>query len=154
MVGNTFQVKIEGLDEIVKLYNKAPEIVHPVLEEAIKRSTAVLAENTDQTTVPFVRGDLIRSFKPVDLSTVKYLYARWFPRVDYAKAVQFGRPSSPGRYVPAIKARLVNGKNIGMWPGFPGRHYMEKIRSASTGGINEVFRNAIKVVVEKMSGKV
>lgn len=150
MAQNTYTVTIEGLDELVKRYEKAPETVKPILEQAVAKSAAVLASNTDASTVPFRIGDLIRSFKPIDTSTFTHLYARWFPRVDYARAIQYGMPASPGRYVPAIKARLVNGNNIGMWPGFKGAHYMEKIRAASTDGINEVFRNALRVVTEKM----
>lgn len=146
----TFNIKIEGLSELTRAFKKAPEKIEPVMQRAINESTVILATHTDRSTVPFVRGDLIRSFKPAD---IRRLLARWFPRVNYARAVQYGMPASPGRFVPAIGKRLKNGKNIGTWPGFRGRRYMEKIRSASTMEINQVFRKAtdlaVKALIEK-----
>lgn len=142
-MAGTFEVKIEGLSRLIKALEKAPEEIKPVMQEAINKSAAILASNTDRSTVPFKIGDLIRSFKPVDLKTP--LTARWFPRVKYARAVQFGMPPSPGRFVPAIGKRLKNGSpdKIGMWPGFKGAHYMEKIKSASTADIKLVFKEAL-----------
>lgn len=148
MSGTTFTVKINGLDELVRRYNKAPEVVEPVLQEAVIKSSAILAENTTPKNIPWKTGELARSFDPVQIGR---LYARWFPRKDYARAVQFGLPPSPGRYVPAIKKRLTKSGR-GMWPGFKGRFYMEKIRDASTSRINELFQNAIKVVSDRMKG--
>lgn len=148
MAGTTFTVKIEGLDELTKRYKEAPEIVEPILQEAVSKSSAILAENTVPQNVPWKTGTLARSFDPADIGR---LYARWFPRIEYARAVQFGLPPSKGRYVPAIKRRLTKSGR-GMWPGFKGRFYMEKIRDASTDKINELFRNAIKVVSERMKG--
>lgn len=148
----TFNVKIEGLDKLTKAFSKAPEKIQPIMQEAINKSAAILAENTDQKTVPFKRGDLIRSFKPVHIGK---LFARWFPRVNYARAIQFGMPPSPGRYVPAIKKRLKNGpvSKIGLWPGFKGAHYMEKIKNASVIDINLVFKEALQKVILNISNK-
>lgn len=140
-MAGTFNIKIEGLKELTAAWKKAPEEVEPIMQKAIAESAVVLASNTDSNTVPFKVGDLIRSFKPVKIDR---LIARWFPRVDYARAVQFGMPASPGRFVPAIGKRLKNGKNIGTWPGFRGRHYMEKIRAASVEDINRIFKQALK----------
>lgn len=152
MSDGTFNVKIEGLSRLLKAFEKAPEEVGEVMQKAINTSAAILASNTDRRTVPFRRGDLIRSFKPVKIGK---LFARWFPRVNYARAVQFGMPPSQGRYVPAIKRRLKNGpvSKIGMWPGFKGAHYMEKIRSASVNDINKVFKDALQEVVEILAKK-
>lgn len=148
MSSNTFTVEIKGLDELLARYKKAPEVVEPVLQEAVSKSAAILAENTIPKNIPWKTGALARSFDPAEIG---HLYARWFPRIEYARAVQFGLPPSPGRYVPAIKRRLTKSGR-GMWPGFKGRFYMEKIRDSSTGRINELFRNAIKVVSERMKG--
>lgn len=148
MAGNTYTVEIKGLDELISRYNKAPEIVEPVLHEAVVKSAAILAENTTRHKMPWKTGALGRSFDPADIGR---LYARWFPRIEYARAVQFGMPPSRGRYVPAIGKRLTKSGR-GMWPGFAGRHYMENIRNASTDKINELFRNAIKVVITRMEG--
>ncbi len=143
-------MEIIGLDKLVQRFAKAPEIVEPIMQEAIVKSSAILAENTTPGNIPWITGHLARSFDP---AKIERLLARWFPRSEYARAVQFGMPPSPGRYVPAIKKRLVNGKNIGMWPGFKGRHYMEKILKVSTSGINELFRNALEATSKAMSGK-
>lgn len=49
---------------------------------------------------------------------------------DYASYVNDGIPPSKGRYVPVLEARLVNpskrNPDIGMHPGFKGRHFVEK----------------------------
>lgn len=149
MASPTLKVKVEGLKEMTALFKQAPQKMEPIFQSAIAESTVVLASNTDQHTVPFRRGDLIRSFKPAD---IKRLFARWWPRADYARAVQFGMPASPGRYVPAIGKRLKNGSpsKIGMWPGFKGRRYMEKIVAASQGEINKIFKDAIKQAVNAL----
>lgn len=150
MPNATFNVKIEGLSQLTKALSKAPEEIEPIMQEAINKSAVVLATNTDQTTVPFKTGDLIRSFKPVQIGK---LFARWYPRVDYARAVQFGMPPSPGRFVPAIGKRLKNGSNIGTWPGFKGRHYMEKIKNASVSEINDLFKEALRDSVRVLANK-
>lgn len=146
MPEGAFKVQIIGLDKLQATFNKAPEIIEPVMQEAISKSAAVLAHNTNPSTTPWITGTLARSFNP---ATIGRLFARWYPRVRYAKAVQYGMPPSPGRYVPAIGKRLKNGSNIGMWPGFKGRHYMEKILNASTKDINVIFKNALVVAVNK-----
>lgn len=144
MADTTFDVKIIGLEKLQSAFAKAPETVEPIMQEAISKGAAVLASHTTPGNVPWITGTLARSFNPVSIGR---LFARWYPRVKYARAVQFGMPASPGRYVPAIKKRLVNGPNIGMWPGFKGRHYMEKILASSKNDINEVFKNALKAAV-------
>lgn len=146
----TFDIKINGLKELQETLAKAPEISEPIYQEAIVKSTAILAYNTVPGNIPWITGTLARSFNPADIGR---LFARWYPRVNYASAVQFGMPSSPGRYVPAIGKRLVDSSrpDFGTWPGFRGRFYMEKIKSASETDINEVFRNAVKAVTERLS---
>lgn len=148
MKGMTFQIDIEGLDKLTRMFMKAPEVIEPIMQDAVVDSTVSLASHTDRDTVPWRTGTLGRSFNPVK---IERLLARWFPRVDYAKAVQFGLSPSPGRYVPAIKRRLVNGNNIGMWPGFAGRHFMENILSASEDEIHDIFRRAVKEATRAMS---
>lgn len=146
----SFNVEIKGMDKIRANFEREPEISEPILQDAIKRSAAVLASNTDADTVPWRTGTLARSFNPVEISR---LLARWFPRVEYAPSVQFGMPPSPGRYVPAIKKRLIDSSRpgFGTWPGFPGRHYMEKIRDKSTNGINLIFKDALVRITKAIS---
>lgn len=153
-MNTTFSVKIEGLSRLTKALEKAPEEIKPVMQEAINKSGGILAENTDQKTVPFKRGELIRSFKPVVIGN---LFARWFPRVNYARAIQFGMPPSQGRYVPALGKRLkrnIHGDAwFGSWPGFKGAHYMEKIKTASTPDIKLVFKEALAKSVSILAKK-
>lgn len=140
MAETTFQIDIKGLSKLTKVLAQAPDIVEPIMQNAVVQSGVILAQNTNRNTVPWVTGRLAGSFDPI---TIGKLFARWYPRIEYARAVQFGIPASRGRFVPAIGKRLVNGANIGTWPGFRGRHYMEKIRSASVEKINNDFRIAL-----------
>lgn len=147
----TFNVEIVGLDKLTKKYAKAPEVIEPIMQQAISKGAALLAYYTTPATVPWKTGTLARSFNPASIGR---LYARWFPRVDYARALQYGMPASPGRFVPAIGKRLTNPNHpsFGMWPGFKGRQYMQKIRAAAQNDINELFRNALKAATKAMSG--
>lgn len=120
MAGNTLNVEIKGLNELVKRYHRAPEIVEPVLQQAIVKSAATLVENTVPPKVPWITGTLARSFDP---PYIRPLLARWFPRVLYARRVQY------------------EGKSKG---------YMERIKSNSVDKINEIFRNSLDVIVKKM----
>lgn len=148
MAGTIFEVQILNLDKLQKAFKKAPETVGPIMQEAIVKGAAILANNTTPGNVPWITGTLARSFNPVSISQ---FLARWYPRVNYARAVQFGRSPERGRYVPAIGKRLKNGSNIGMWPGFKGRHFMEKILSSSKQDINILFKNALKTAVSKIA---
>jgi hypothetical protein len=162
MANSTYTIEIKGLDAMLSMYSKAPQVIEPILQKAIVKSTAILAEKTVPGNVPWVTGTLARSFDPAQ---IERLLARWFPRVEYARGVQFGMDPSPGRFVPGLGksgkgARLVNTvtktgkqKDIGIWPGFKGRHYMEQIRSASTSKINELFNNAVKAATAALSTK-
>lgn len=152
MPTSTFDVKIEGLKELTKVFNEAPEKVGPIYKEALKRSSAILDSNRlNPGNIPWITGELARRWT----TDFTGLILKTKPDVDYAKAVQFGMPPSPGRYVPAIKRRLKNGpvSRIGMWPGFKGRHFMEKIRSASVNDINNTFKEALKLAVQAIIKK-
>ncbi len=143
-----FSVKIEGLDRLQKLFARSPEIVGPVVQTAMEKSKVVLDSNrVNPSNIPWITGELARrwstSFGKMTLKTK--------PDVEYARAVQFGMPASPGRFVPAIGKRLVNGPNIGMWPGFTGRHFMEKIIDASRSDINLIFKNALGAITSRLA---
>lgn len=148
MADSPFQVRIEGLDQLKKLFARSPEIVEPILQQALEKSKVVLDSNRiNPGNIPWITGELARrwstSFGKLTLKTK--------PDVEYAKAVQFGLPASPGRFVPAIGKRLVNGPNIGMWPGFQGRHFMENIIRSARPDIDQIFKNALKVITEKLA---
>lgn len=144
----TFDVQIKGLKEMQSAFAKAPEIAEPIYQEAINKSAAILDHNrTNPFNIPWITGELARRWTTV----FNRLTLKTKPNVEYARAVQFGMPPSPGRYVPAIKKRLKNGPNIGTWPGFKGRHFMEKIVRASVEDINIVFRNAMKAITGEIA---
>lgn len=163
-MAETFNIEIRGLDKILKAYNQAPSLIEPILQQGISKSAAVLAAHTDADTVPYISGNLVRSFNPVDIGR---LFARWYPRAEYASAVQHGMPSGPGRFVPGLGddrkgRRLVNterrsksGKvytvDIGTWPGFKGRHYMENIVRASKSDMNELWSNVLKAITKTIA---
>lgn len=151
-MADAFTFKIEGLDELTKRFQEAPGIVEPILQQAVSKSAAVLASHTDSSTVPWKTGTLARSFNPADIGR---LYARWFPRVDYAQHVQYGTR--------AHEITPKNGKAL-FWrgarhpvkkvnhPGTRPYRYMEKILDQSTSQLNELFKNATDVIAKVMAG--
>lgn len=147
MNGNTFSVEIKNLDKLTAAFEKAPDIVEPVMQKAVILAGAILAENTVPGNIPWVTGTLARSFNPI---TIGRLFARWYPKVNYAKSVQFGQP--PHVILPKNKKALFwKGaahpvKKVNH-PGSKGRHYMERILKASEFDINLVFKDALKMVV-------
>src|SRR5690349_17093670 len=96
----TFTAEIKGLEELTRLFQQAPNLLEKTMQQAIVKSTAILADNTDPTTVPFKTGNLIRSFNPPDIGR---LFARWYPRADYAPYLQFGtsRGIKPRKFMQA-----------------------------------------------------
>lgn len=139
-----FNVKIKGLEELKRSFNSAPEIVGPILQKGIVISSQILSINTDSAngggSVPYRTGGLIQSFR----SDVQPLRARWFPTVYYAPYVEFGHRQEVGRYVPAIKKRLVQ-------PFVKKNPFMERIRNRSKDQINNVFMSALKEITRVLS---
>ena len=114
-----------GLDKLMKAFEQAPRTIEPIMQEAISKSAALLADATDSTTVPFKTGNLIRSFNPADIGR---LFARWYPRAHYAPYLQFGTSR-----------------------GIKPRKYMQGILARATPKINTLFRNAIGVAVKRIA---
>lgn len=149
---STYNVKIVGLAELQSRLLRSPEVVEPILQQAIVKSAAILASHTVAGTIPWKTGTLARSFDPVNIDR---LMARWFPRAEYARYVQDGtrphwiEPTSgylwwPG--APHPMARVFH-------PGTKPTNYMQAIRKASQNEINALFRNALTAIRDKMSGK-
>lgn len=154
MAGETFKVEMKGFDKLVAAFEKAPTTVEPIMQQAIIKAGAILADHTDQTTVPFKTGNLIRSFNPV---TIGKLFARWYPRAEYAQILNNGGRTPPRVILPK------KGKAL-YWPGarhpvkkvnHPGgnyrpRKFMQKILSSSRHDLNELFGNALKFITENL----
>lgn len=125
MADSTFTFEIKGLEKLMKAFEESPRKVEPILQQAVSKSAAILAENTDSQSVPFLTGNLIRSFQPADIGR---LFARWYPRANYAPYLQFGTSR-----------------------GIKPRRYMEKILSRSKGKIDDLFKNALEASIDKIS---
>lgn len=147
MASGTFQVEIKGLDKLTRAFDRAPQLSEPILQQAIAKSAAILASHTEPPNIPWRTGTMARSFNP---ATIGRLFARWYPRVDYAPHVQFG--TKPHIIEPK------NGKAL-YWkgaahpvkrvnhPGSRPKKFMEKILSVSVSEINELFKNAGDAIV-------
>ncbi len=147
-------VKINGLDKLVSAFERAPQIAEPIYQTAINKSAAVLASHTVSGVVPWKTGTLARSFDPV---TIGRLFAKWYPRVNYARILDQGGKTAPHEIRPR------NGKAL-FWRGashpvkvvhhpgsrFKARHYMKKIASLSREQINGIFKQALKDVISKI----
>ena len=148
-----FTIDVLGLQQFQEFISRAPAVVVPILSIAVRNSIGILTANTSASTVPIKSGTLIQSFRAGYSNGG--LNGSWGPHTSYAAAVEFGMPSSPGRYVPAIGRRLKNPNNpsFGVWPGFKGRQYMEKIIDGSTVGIADEFENALQKITSALAGK-
>ncbi len=148
MAKETLTFEIKGLKKLQQSFSQSPEIAEPVFREAMGRSKVVLdANRINPSNIPWITGELARRWS-TDFNS---FLLKTKPDVEYARAVQFGMPPSPGRYVPAIGRRLINGDKIGTWPGFKGRFFMEKIFYASKDDIEKIFKNATNIIVERIS---
>lgn len=138
---------------MLKAFKRAPEIVEPVLQTAIVSANLIVHESAvNRSNTPWVTGVLAGSFNMHN--EVGRLYARIYPWVKYAGTVQWGkekaehttfnRTSAFGRKTKPYQFTM-------MWPTFQGRHYMEKILKHAQPKINEVFKNALANITEKLA---
>ena len=149
---STFSMEIKGLDKLAELFKEAPEITTSVYKQALSRSKAILdATRIDSSVVPVRKGELARRWSTnySDKFTLKTK-----PDVDYARVVQFGREIARNTTFHRTSAfgRKTRPYSFSMmWPTYPGRHYMEKIMGKAEPKVNEVFKDAIRVIIEKLS---
>ena len=147
MADTTFQISIPNIADIQAAYKQAPEIMSAIISKAINVSAGYVAQANESSNIPFKTGRLVGSF----LADIQATMLRWFPTASYAPYVEFGVGPSPGRYVPAIGKRLVNGSNIGMWPGFKGNDYMGRIKSNATPMVQQAFKDAMVEFANQMA---
>jgi len=122
-------VRVYVIADRAKRYFKvdAPLLKDQAVSNAAERF-ADYAERLDRSTaVPRKTGNLQESFWIRKEEAGRVMRMGW--DAQYSRAVDEGLPPSPGRYVPAIDKRLVKeskrNPNIGMWPGFAGRNFVE-----------------------------
>ncbi len=139
-MNTTFDVKIKGLAELQRSFAASPEIVGHILEQAVARVPDILSKYTNGSTVPYRTGQLMQTFR----RSVAGLTAKWGPTVRYAPFVEFGHKQEVGRYVPAIKRRLVQ-------PFVKRNPFMERIRSAAKTDIDSTFKEAGDVIARALS---
>jgi hypothetical protein len=145
-----FIVQIAGLPQLIANLKNYPSISAPLLQRALSASQAILAKNTNRTTVPWRTGFLVQTFQAVLSQGV----LRWYPTASYARFVEFG--TAPHRIAPKDRQALY-------WPGadhpvrsvlHPGTRpnpYMERIVDASTDDINTQFGNALQKILQRVA---
>jgi hypothetical protein len=145
-----FEVQIKGIDQLVKSLNNAPSISEPILQRAIDASQAVLAKNTlKDDPVPWRTGNLLHSFR----FESGRLQARWFPTANYASFVEYGRG-----FVYPQKGKVLawtdqSGQTVFARYARPSkpRPFMGQILAKSQEGIEQVFRQALDLIVTQIA---
>lgn len=145
-----FSITINNVDALQNAYKQAPQIVRPIIQQAIERAPDILASYTIPGIVPYRTGQLIQTFR----RDVQDMMARWFPTVKYAPFVEYG--TAPHVILPINKKALfwpsaahpVRKVNH---PGSKANPYMERIRDAATQEINQTFEQAMDVITQKLA---
>jgi hypothetical protein len=140
-----FDVRIQGLDQLVSKLQQAPSIAAPILQRALAASQAILAKHTVKGVVPWRTGFLTQSFR----AELTAGMLRWFPTASYAPYVEFG--TKPHVILPKDKKAL-------FWPGaahpvarvnHPGtkpNDFMGRIISESQPEIDVMFGTALSQI--------
>lgn len=147
-----FQIRINGIDQLIANLQQAPSIAAPILQRTLSASQAILAKYTTKDTVPWRTGFLAQTFRAELSSGV----LRWFPTASYAPFVEFG-----------TKPHVIEPKNAKAlyWPGadhpvkrvnHPGTKanpFMERIVAAATPDINTTFATALERVLQAIAAQ-
>ena len=136
-----FSISIPNKDKFISALKSGAALVRPTMQDAISKSTAVLAKHTVRGVVPWKTGNLVQTFMP----QIGDLMAIWKPTASYAPYVEFGHSQQPGRYVKALGKRLVASS-------VAGQPYMEKIVSESQPEIDALFAQALNIITRDMAG--
>ena len=145
-----FNIQIRGLLTLVEKLVQYPEIAAPILLRAISESQAVLAQNTNRSTVPWRTGWLVQSFRWAQQDLTGY----WFPTASYAGYVEFGTAphvieakDAKALYWPGAQHPVKRVNH----PGTKANKYLERIINASEQGINDVFAQALDQIVQQIA---
>lgn len=126
----SLQVEIIGLKEIQKNFQRAPEIVEPILQRTVEAAQFALQKHTlKDNPVPWRTGNLLQSFR----FQKGRLQGSWFPTAEYAMSVYYPRPASGE-----------GGK------GYPGNPYMDAILENAEDDVNGLFVQALDKIVKAL----
>jgi len=147
-----FVINIVGLTQLIANLAQYPSISAPILQRALSASQAVLAKNTNRSTVPWRTGFLVQTFQAVLSNAV----LRWYPTASYARFVEFG--TAPHRIAPVDRQALYwPGANHPvrsvMHPGTRPNPFMERIVDTSTSDINDQFGEALQQIVKAIAAQ-
>lgn len=150
MTGSTFQVSIPNLPKLTQALASYPSIAAPIIQKAIVGAQAILAKFTNRDTVPIRSGYLVQSWG----FEVGSLWARWFPKAEYAPFVEFGTPPHIIKPVNAkVLANTKTGQIFGKivhHPGTKPNPFMERIAAAAQPDIDALFADAL----DKITGQI
>jgi hypothetical protein len=145
-----FVIQIAGLTQLIANLAQYPSISAPILQRALSASQAVLAKNTNGSTVPIRTGFLVNHFQWV-MTTFK---GSWYPTASYARFVEFG--TAPHRIAPVDREALYwpgasHPVRSVMHPGTRPNPFMERIVEASTSDINDQFGTALQQIMQAIA---
>jgi hypothetical protein len=146
-----YSIKIEGLDRLVRDFNKAPDIITKELTKATSDSV-ILAKNVMKTEAPYKTGDLRRSITGIHWGVRGEIK----PNVAYAGYIEKGTP----RHV----IEPVNKKAL-YWkgamhpvkrvhhPGTKANPFVQRTYEQSAPRIQQKYDEAMKRIVAALAGK-
>jgi hypothetical protein len=142
----TFQVQIPNLPALQEAFAEYPAISQPIIQNAIVAAQAILAKFTTGATVPIRTGYLVQNWG----FEIGNMFARWFPKANYAPFVEFG--TAPHLIRPVNKRVLANvatGQVFGTLvhhPGTKANPFLERIIAASQPDIETLFIQALEKI--------
>jgi hypothetical protein len=145
-----FQVSIPNLPKLQEAMASYPTIALPIMQRAIVATQAILAKNTNASTVPIgpppLGGGLVHNWG----WDVGNLQARWYPKQSYAPFVNNG--TAP-HIIRAKNSRVLANKATGQvfgpvvhHPGTKANPFMSRILAASQADINDLFVQALEQI--------
>jgi hypothetical protein len=142
----TFSVSIPNLPALQDALAEYPAISQPIIQNAIVAAQAILAKFTTGATVPIRTGYLVQNWG----FEIGNMFARWFPKANYAPFVEFG--TAPHLIRP-VKARALANVETGQFfgtlvhhPGTKANPFMERIVAASQPDIETLFVQALEKI--------
>jgi hypothetical protein len=138
-----FKVSIPNLPKLQAALAQYPELSRPIVQSAIVAAQAILAKNTNASTVPIRSGYLVQNWG----FEVGNLQARWYPKANYAPYVELG--TAPHEIRP-VNARVLANAKTGQFfgtlvhhPGTKANPFMERIVAAAQPEIETLFGQAL-----------
>ena len=146
MADQSFVVSIPNLPKLQAALASYPSIAAPIIQNAIVAAQAILAKNTNASTVPIRSGYLVQNWG-FDIGN---LMARWYPKAVYAPYVEFG--TAP-HVIEVKNASVLANKKTGQFfgkhvnhPGTRANPFMERIVAAAQPDIETLFGQALDKV--------